>query len=212
MYRLLTPILAVIVAVTIFGTYIKPQFNDYKRIDAEVENYNLALDKAILLQNAIDALIDQKNKIAPSDYDRLMSVIPNSVDEVAVVLSLDNIAARHRLIIQGIQTNDPSKAKTKLADDPVDQPAATKQLFQKPTAAATDGTAAGFSSRDHYSTMELAFTVTGKYDDFRAFIQDLEKNISLMDITSLRIGEVNADDSASFNIIITMYQFKTTTP
>ena len=89
MYRLLTPVLAVIVAVALFTTFIKPTFEEYKRLDVEIADFALALAKADELQQRIAELIADKNAISASDSERLMAFLPDAIDEVDVVLSLD---------------------------------------------------------------------------------------------------------------------------
>jgi hypothetical protein len=63
MYRLLTPILALIVALTLFFTFIRPTFEEYKSIDTEIGDYDQALTKAQELQDRVSELVLQKNSM-----------------------------------------------------------------------------------------------------------------------------------------------------
>ena len=212
MYRFLTPVLAIIVSVTLFFTFIKPTFNQYKAIDNEIADYAGALDSAQALQEKIKELDDEKNSIQESDLSRLQTFLPDSVDEVSIVLILDDVATRHNLVLDGInvKTNIGGKDTVQsqaggtlkdqlFADDPKN---AIKEVV------GADGTTVK-RPQDHIDPVGLSFSVTGTYSDFRAFIVDLEKSLALMDIGTLSIKEPAVEgDSSSYGVGVTMYRFK----
>ena len=99
MYRFLTPILALIVSFTLFFTFIEPTFNEYKKIDVEIGDYEFALGSAQKLQDRIGELIGEKNSISEPDLSRLMAFLHDSVDEVSIVLTLDELATKHSLVL-----------------------------------------------------------------------------------------------------------------
>lgn len=233
MYRLLTPVLAVIVAIALFTTFIRPTFEEYKRIDAEIADYDLALTKADELQQRIAELIADKNAISTNDSERLMSLLPDAVDEVDVVLSLDEIADRNRMIIEGISVTD-GRAPEVVNDDAPEEEVGANSGFSDPTLdpmydptldpaydpslAGDDslGSAVGGSQSistlkpsEFYETAELTFSVTGTYEDFKTFIRELEQNLVLMDISTLSIApSAEEEDLSSYSVSVTMYQFK----
>ena len=125
MYRFLTPILAIIVSVTLFFTFIKPTFNQYKLVDSQIADYEGALGSAQQLQDKISELDAEKNSIQESDLSRLQTFLPDSLDEVSIVLVLDDVATRHNLILEGIKVKS-SNGK----DAPTPVPATLRdQLF-----------------------------------------------------------------------------------
>jgi len=211
MYRFLTPVLAIIVSVTLFFTFIKPTFNQYKAIDNEIADYGGALDKAQLLQERIDELDKEKNSIQESDLSRLQTFLPDTVDEVSIVLILDDVATRHNLVLDGIkvktttggkdaQSQNAGTLKEQLfADDPKDS---TKEIV------GADGTTVK-RPQDHIDQEALSFAVTGTYADFRSFMTDLEKSLALMDINTLSIREPSVEgDTSSYGVGVSMYRFK----
>ena len=213
MYRLLTPILAVIVAVSLFATYIKPQFDEYKRIDVEKGDYDQALSKAQELQDRISELSLEMANIPQSNIERLQALLPDSLDEVAVVLSLDATAQKHRLILENIQTKNPRKQALNASDTKTPTSPVVNNPFAKAPPAATNKISAdtpdtNVNLKDFYDTTDISFSVTGKYTDFREFIADLEKSLVLMDLSSLTIAETADGDASTYTATISMYQFK----
>lgn len=57
---------------------------------------------------------------------------------------------------------------------------------------------------DQYSTLEIGFSVEGTYDDFRAFLEDLERSLVLMEVTSVAFGS-SEGDSIPFSVTIRLH-------
>jgi Tfp pilus assembly protein PilO len=210
MYRLLTPILALIVALTLFFTFIQPTFEEYKSIDTEIGDYDQALDSAERLQQRVNELIAQKNEVAQSDLERLMVFLPNAVEEVDVVLILDDLASRHDLVLENISVKSTRAGagnsgggskevagKFAFEDDP-------KEL--KKEQVREDGTVVRTPTDSIEATL-LSFGVTGEYKNFREFVSNLEKSLTLMDITSFSVSEPAEGDFTTYTLGVALYQF-----
>lgn len=213
MYRLLTPVLAVIVAITVFTTFVRPMFADYQRIDAEVADYDQALEKAQALQDLINELIADKNSIAQSDEERLMTFLPDQQDNVSVILSLDDAAKRNRMLVEGISMKNTKSEidfdVTETAKGEVSENGIFDSSIDTDLGTTLSGSKS-FSSitvNELYSTVELSFTATGKYEDFKLFLRDLETSLVLMDISQLALSERNEDDLTNFTMTATLYNF-----
>lgn len=209
MYRFLTPILALIVTVTLFFTFIQPTFEKYKKLDLEIGNYVSALDGIDTLKSRIQTLEDEKAAISLSNMSRLMDFLPDSLDEVSVVLMLDDLATKNNLVLEGIKitsarTKGGSQASTggttfAFADDEKDVNKETVDV---------DGITVR-RPQDNIEQTFLTFMVTGEYDNFRTFVTNLEKSLALMDINSLSITEPNEGEFSSYTLGVAMYRFKT---
>lgn len=236
MYRLLTPLLALIVAITLYATYIKPTLNKYKEIDTEIGRYDAALSKAAELKTRIQELINEKKAIPQSDLERLMVLVPDSIDEVEVIMALDEIANNNRLTLQGLTVQKQSKdnifndeqetaAATRTVSDPMlDDPAYDPTLDPDSTGGAQLGSLitdsadiASAKLEDLYEPVTIGFTVTGSYEDFKTFTAELEKSLVLMDVSELSITGQNGEAQgggevdSSYAMTISLYQFKNPT-
>lgn len=205
MYRLLTPILAFIVAFTLFFTFIEPTFDEYKRIDTEVADYEQALTSAQRLQERVNELIADKNAIAQSDLERLMTLLPNSIDEVGIVLTLDELSSRHELALEQIVVQS-SRSKSGAAAAPKTSFAFEDETNAKQEQTRADGTVVR-SPTDSVEVVTLSFNVTGTYEDFKALLSELENSLTLMDIVELNIAESKDEELATFNVTVALYQF-----
>lgn len=210
MYRFLTPILAIIVSVTLFFTFIKPTFNQYKAVDSQIADYQGALDSAQQLQEKIDELDKEKNSINESDLSRLQTFLPDSLDEVSIVLILDDVATRHNLVLDGIKvkTSGGKETATQVAGTLKDQLFADDPKAGKKEIVGADGTTV-LRPQDNVEAVGLSFGVTGNYADFRSFLADLERSLALMDIATIGIKAPSTDtEQGSYGIGVTMYRFK----
>ncbi len=212
MYRFLTPILAIIVSVTLFFSFTKPTFDQYKAVDGQIADYEGALNSAQQLQDKIAELDKEKNSIQESDFSRLQTFLPDSVDEVSIVLILDDVATRHNLVLDGIkvkisggkdgvaQSQNPGTLKEQLFTD--DPKASKKEVV------GADGTTV-VRPQDNVESVGLSFGVTGEYADFRSFLMDLEKSLAVMDISTVGIKPPAAEtDKSSYSVGVSMYRFK----
>ena len=69
MIKTLTPLFAIIVAIALFFTYIKPTFDSVKVLQTETEEYRIAIERAGELQREINKLTSQVNSIKVADRD-----------------------------------------------------------------------------------------------------------------------------------------------
>ncbi len=210
MYRLLTPILAFIVAFTLFFTFIQPTIDEYKKIDIEVSDYEQALVSANRLQDRVNELIADKNAIPQSDYERLMTFLPNTIDEVGIVLMLDDLASRNNLAVDQISVQSARTRGSGASAAPVTDMAFDDDLdaSAKNEQTRADGTVVR-KPTDSIDTVMLNFSITGQYQDFRKFIAELERSLTLMDIVQLTISESKDESLTSFTVGVALYQFKT---
>ena len=182
MFRTLLPIFALIVAVALFFTYIRPTFEDVKIVQDETHQYEEAVDKAGQLQQRIDELKRQRNQIPIADLERVEALLPDDIDEVLVLIDLDALATEHNLILTNVVVDSGSIAggggihdRFKNADAP------------------------GAVSNEPFSSLDIGFGISGSYDDFREFLSELERSLVLTDVVDLQFAE---DDGEFVNVAL----------
>lgn len=131
-----------------------------KDIVAEKQAYDDVLDKARDLQAKRDELRDRYNSITEADKTRLEQLLPDTLDNVRLVLDIDRIASRHGLRIRNIAVNDSGTS---------------------------DGRAPVPDQRG-FGTAVITFGITAPYDVFLNFLSDMEDGLRLIDVTSLTIN------------------------
>lgn len=178
--RALIPIALVIAAIGLFAGYTNPAFQSTKALAAENASYDAALTTSKELKTQRDALLAKRNTFSTDDVQKLSRLLPDNVDNIRLIIDINNIAARHNLALKDVQLGSVSDSS------------------------ATQSTAAVGNSGDPVGSVELGFTVTAKYEDFVAFLTDLEHSLRLMDIEKITFK--NSDIGATdYTITIRTY-------
>ncbi len=210
MFKTLTPIIGIIVAVGLFFTYIQPTFQDVKGIQDESASYAEATQKASELQQRISELKAQQSSISLANLERLQALLPDRINEVSVLIDLDTLATMHHLKLGTIKVGDQTSTKTgaqtrqpPLAAAPAG--AATSPggvpspLGVSPQTGVTTGAVQG-----QYATLDIGFSVSGTYKDFRMFLTDIERSLVLMEVTKITFAK-SEGDTVPFMMSVRLY-------
>jgi Tfp pilus assembly protein PilO len=175
-------IIVIVVSIASFVLVVKPQYTKVKEYEAKSEELNQVLDNARKLQLIRDELLKKQKELSQSDIARLEKLIPESVDNVKLIIEFQNIAERYNLQIQTASTTK---------DDVVGDNAG--QNFD-------------ISTKD-YGTITLDFNVIGGYDEFLSFLADIEDNLRITDLRSLSMSESDSG-KYDFSLSIETYWLK----
>ncbi len=165
MTRFLMPVVMLGIAVTIFLTFTNPIYSDISVLQGKVASYNDALDNSKQLENERDKLTAKYNAIDPDNLARLQKMLPDNVDNIRLILEIQKIASPYGMVLKNVSYNAADTT----------------------TPAAAPGIQAGNAknSPKDYGIFNLGFTTAGNYDDFINFTKDLERNLRIVDISSI---------------------------
>lgn len=190
MFKTLTPLFALIIAIGLGFTYVKPTFIEIQSLQNQEKEYVDALNKANQLKQEIDKKKKQMGDFSPVVVDRLTTMVPDSMDRIATVINLDALAASHTLSFSDISIEESVKKQ--------EQTAGRDAAAQTPTSGGADQPA--------FVSHEIGFSVTGTYEDFRAYLESLEKSLQFFEITKLDFNAPTGD-LFSFNLSVQTYTF-----
>lgn len=183
MMRTVITLLLVVVAVVLFFAFTKPTFDGTKKIEAQIGQYNLALDKATELQRLKQSLLSRYNAFSPADVDRLHKLLPDHVDNVRLVLDLDTLASRHGLALQNVVVSPAAKTS------------------------GTEITALGPDVQP-YDSLMLSFATIGGYEQYVRFLDDLEHSLRIVDVQSLKMDAAADTGIYRFDMTLRTYWLK----
>jgi len=166
MMRLIIAIVGVSLAGGIFFFYTKPAYDGVQTIDAQIAQYNAALDKAAELQKLKQALLSRYNAFNTADIDRLQKLLPDHVDNVRLILDLDNLAGHYGLSLQNVDVSSSGS-----------------MTAQSPASIGSIG-----ASSQKYDSLTLTFGTRSTYGSFVQFLGDLESSLRIVDLVSLAIA------------------------
>ncbi len=188
MFKALTPIFALIIAIGLGVTFVKPTFEEIRALQVEEADYV----EAIATANDLRASLEEKKRIRdsynPTDLERLHTMLPQETHEVALVLDLDALARRHRMSLAGIQVGAEGAQSAQRAQSPE-------------SAAPTDAT------DTPYTALDISFSLLGTYEDLRAFLESLEQSLVFFDVVDLTFGATEGDLTA-YELTVRTYAYK----
>ncbi len=173
MTRYIISAILVAAAAGIFIFYTQPAYDSVQAASGQIAQYNSALDKAAQLQALKQGLLNKYNAFSPDDLTRLQKLLPDHVDNVALILDLDNLAQHYGLGLENVDVSQPASA-------------------------ATSNTAVGVAGAagQKYDSLTIKFTTHGTYTQFTQFMAELESSLRIVDLVSLSITGNGATASA----------------
>ena len=181
----LTPIIFIIVSIIIFFTVTDPVYKQVKDLRVQLAQYQDVLDKSSELLRQRKTLQDKYDSFSKDDIDRLKKLLPDTVDNVRLIIDIDEIAKRYGLTIKNVRLDDSKVTKAGVKD-----------------AAATITAGAG-----KYGTIPMGFSVSSDYPTFLSFLEDLESSLRIVDVTNISL-KAGANNTYSFDVSLKTYWLK----
>ncbi len=195
--KFVMPAILIGIAIAVFFIFVSPLYGELSDLRGEAASYNEALGNSKALENERDKLTAKYNAFSREDLQKLEKLLPESVDNIRLILEIEQLAAPYGMALKNVQY---SAADTNTA------------------VASTTTVARGGSrqARKDYGVLELEFTVSGDYNDFMKFVRDLENNLRIVDIASVEFssntstiaGRTPAPEIYDYNIQIKTYWLK----
>jgi len=166
MMKLIVSALGLILAGSVFFFYTMPAYDNVQTLQAQIDQYNSALDKAQQLQQLKQTLLARYNAFDPNEIGRLQTMLPDGINNVGLILDLDNLAARYGLPLQNVDVSGGDAAST----------------------GSQTATGAIGASTQAYQSLTLKFGTSGPYSNFVQFLSDLQSSLRILDIVSLTVS------------------------
>ena len=179
--KTISSLILVVAAVVVFVMYTNPQYQDIKALQSEAADYSEALDKSKTLLAERDNLQKIYKQISPDNLDKLNKLVPNSVDNVRLVIDINGIAARRGLAPRDIKINSADSAKTVSTLGP---------------------------NASGYGSIDLSFNVSAPYNTFIDFMKDLEQSLRLVDVTAVSFSSTDKGDTYDYSVSLRTYWLK----
>lgn len=184
MFQFILPIFFILASIGLFFGFTKTKWDSIQTLRQETVEYKKALDNSKQLLTKRDELLGKKNAISETDVEKLNILLPNDVNSTKVILEIEHLATRiHGLGFENPKY-DPNKKVT--TDGKTDT-----TVKQTPKDLAEE--------QKDYGTFELEFTLSGPYERFIGFIQDLEQSLRIVDIQSV---EISTPDSQTMKYLV----------
>lgn len=142
-----------------------------KELQAEKLKYEAALVKTAEIEEARQGLLTKYNTVTKEDRERLLKIVPDTIDSVRLIIDVNNIAAGYGMSLSDISLTEQQTVSTRK-----DGAAAGSNLTTLPSRSS--------------SYVVFSFSVQGSYGNLISFLSSMEKSLRILDITDVSIDSV----------------------
>jgi hypothetical protein len=186
MNKLITPIILIAISAGLFLTFVKPQYEAALALQSEYKQYDAANGNSANLISERDALLKKYNVIPEGDRERLEKLLPDTVDNVRLIIDVNEVVRRYGASLRNIKVgNDAAAAEAGRAGEAAPR---------------------GGDSRD-YNSMTLGFSVVAPYTTFLKILKDLESSLRIVDVTGITFS-AGESDLYAYDVTVKTYWLK----
>lgn len=173
--------IALLLAFATFFVYINPLWNGaIADTKAAIEQNDKALASAKEYKDRQTELIGIRDAIDPVALERLEKFLPDSVDNVGLILDLNSLAARSGFALSSIDVSESGRGTVPSSE--------------------------GLSSADvnPVGFIDLTLSAVGTYSAFQTFLQGVERSQRLLDVRDLKVTGSNSG-LYNYQMIVRIY-------
>ncbi len=146
-----------LIGITLLVFYILPEFGEIGEKQDTLAEYNTAIERASLVNESLNRLLQEKQSISPADQERLDIYLPERINLVAVYRDLDAYTKRRNLDLVSISSSGTgSGANTR-----------TREANRNSTSASV--------------------LVAGEYEEIKDMMADIDRNNYPLHVSSLNL-------------------------
>lgn len=166
----LIPLFLVVLAGGIFLAYIQPTYSgSITALQSEINELDDALIASRNFKDKELELTRERSALSADQIARLEAFLPDSVDNVQLIVDLNSLAAR-----SGVSLSDFDIAGGDLA-----------------SSTNAGGEVIPLAESDTIDSLELSVAATGSYASFRTFLAGIEQSLRPLDIVQLSVDDSN---------------------
>lgn len=176
------PLLAIFISIGIFFAYINPTWTGtIAAVKAQIAQDDHSLAMADQYTAQLATLTASKNAMDTNSLQRLQAFLPDSVNNVAIILDLNALAARSNLSLKSINVNTAQSDSTSQSGT-----------------SGPDASGAAFSPT---SSVDLVLSAGGTYNAIVTFLQGVELSERLLDVQDIKI---TGSDTGVYGVTMTI--------
>lgn len=187
----LMPLFLIIISVSVFFFFIDPRYKEVKSLQSEIKENEKTLELANQLRQKREDLKKKYNAISADEKTDLEKLLPDTVDNVRLIIDINNIAEKYGVVIRDI-----SIEADKESDDN------TEVIESEFTNFGGESTLS-YPDTSKIGIISFSFSVSTQYDVFIELLKALEQTLRIVDVRDITITRGEKDD-VFYNYKVTM--------
>ena len=189
MNKNITATILTALAFGVYFTYTTVKWDEVKAVQAVNDQYSQAIANADNLITTRDKVLQAYNSLSEDDRARIDKMVPNSVDNIRLIIDINSIANRRGIVLRGIN------AQARMSGAPNGQDMAGSPSGDMPN---------NIISAPTLDTVSVSFNTSTSYGNFIDFMRDLESSLRIIDLTHMTMA-VNDKGGYDFAVQLTTY-------
>ncbi len=158
------PFVFILIAIGLFFGYVNPTYTGpVAALRDDIKSYDNALMAAKQFEEKEQQLIARRGEISAADTKRVEAFLPDSVDNVQLILDLNALAQRSGITLSNFDVVMPGAQNE------------SNQIM--------------LESESPVQELELSLSATGSYAAFKSFLLGTELSLRPLDLVSLNISD-----------------------
>lgn len=192
MNKNVTATILIVLAAGIYFTFTQAKLAEIKAVRVVNDQYISAIANADELIKVRDSVLKSYNDISTEDRERIDKIIPNTVDNIRLVIDMNSIGLKRGFSLKNIKAVAASQTGTGASAQSV------------PTRTSSSVARDGAIPNPTLDTVTVSFSVSASYQQFIEFMRDLEANLRIMDLTHLTVS-ANSTGNYDFGVELKTY-------
>lgn len=191
MNRNITAIILIVLAIGIYMTFTKAKLAEVNAVRAVNSEYISAIANADELIKVRDKVLNEYKSLSEDNRTRLDKMLPNTVDNIRLIIDLNSVAVRHNLSLRNIRAAVTGSSKGASSPMPISQGGIPGGITSIPTPI--------------LDTVSVSFSVNAPYQQFIDLLREFEANLRVMDVTRLSISAGSTSGLYDFGVELKTY-------
>lgn len=194
----------VVLAIGIYVTFTQEKIAEVNTIRGVNAQYVQAIQNADNLVKVRDQVLRDFSAISVDDRSRLDKMIPNTTDNIRLVIDLNSVARRRGVTLRSIKASAVGTVKNTQPNVAIVPVGASGANIPNLSSEGTDMISTGNIPTPTLDIVNISFSVTAPYEQFIEFMRDLEANLRIMDMSHLTIA-VSDTGTYDFGVQLSTY-------
>mgnify|MGYP001565724433 CR=1 FL=1 len=185
----------IVIAVGIYLTFTRAKIDEVNIVREVNNQYSQAIQNADNLIKVRDQVLKDYNSLSAENRDRLDKMVPNTTDNIRLVIDLNSMAKLRGVVLKGVKASMASSGKAEGG-----QKSSTSSSFP----VTNNTTSIDNIPTPTLDTVSITFSVSAPYQQFIEFMRDIESNLRIMDLNRLTVA-VSDTGTYDFGVQLSTY-------
>lgn len=178
--RWFLPLILITAGVLGFFLITQPIYDEALVLKVEADAYDEALSNSKILQAERDRLTEKFNSFSQQDIDRLEKIVPDSVDNIKLILEIQEVAQERGILVKNVEFEPEQFLEEGEGTDSTQN----AQNLRRP----------GAVTNLDYEIFDLEFSIEGRYPAFVDFMELLERSLRVVDVKAISFTPGTSED------------------